>query len=136
MLFPFRLNYFLPLVCLSVISHLDFAIPFLSFKHVDVFFGGQGVCTHIHPTKFPSSYVHFLSLQRINDFILFWASLRLQFLGIDWLLCYFRCFYLVSIYQTAMLANLVAKSIDNSVPVYISPPHTDTCQYKTVYLRL
>lgn len=83
--------------------------------------GGRGACvwSHVHPTEFPSSYVHFLNLHSINDFILFSASLSFQFLGLTTLL--FWCLYLVAIYQTSTLANLAAKSMDNSVPVYISP---------------
>ena len=77
--------------------------------------------SHVHPTKFPSSYVHFLNLHSVNFFILFSASLSFQFLGLTDYFAISNAFYLVAIYQTSMLANLVAKSMDNSVPVYVSP---------------
>ena len=94
-LIPFQVNCLPPLPSIPVISHLRFAITFLSFKYVYVFFRvclcvcvcvRACVCTwsHVCCTKFPSSSVHFLHLHSLTDFILkkIWASLSFQFLGL------------------------------------------------------
>lgn len=78
-------------------------------KSVSLSFRCVCVCTHPH-----TFYSHICTpemVHGINDFLLFKHSSS-QWLGP----CYFRCFHLVTIYQTCMLAKCIAKSMDNSIP--------------------
>lgn len=80
----------------------------------------------IYPTIFFLSTFTSKSLHGINGFMLFWVLLLLV-VGVEWWSCYFRCFYLVRIYQTCMLAKCVAKSVDKFIPAtqWQIPKHQD-----------
>lgn len=74
------------------------------------------VCVCVRtPSYILFSYLHSRKGSWHKWFPTIWA-LQLSVVGAEWLPCYFRCFHLVTIHQTCMLAKCIAKSMDNSIP--------------------
>lgn len=125
------------LLSFTIIFHLQFAITFLSLKCVCFLWACVCVCvctcaqawSYVCPTKFPSSYVHFLNLHSINDFILFWVSLSFQFLGLIDYFAISDAFILQPFTKHLGLPTLLPNQwIILSLCAFLC--YTDTCQDK------